>query len=143
MTAEQATTFERTSIGNARTVAATLKCGCKAYETVFTYNRWKAQGFQVQRGQKSIRLPKVNSVDRETEEGKTQTRPKFTKSKVFCRHQVEPVNATTEKPADPTPTPTPTPRRKATVKAQQPIVNPTPVAQPQIDAIMGQWKEIS
>jgi|TARA_R100000306_G_scaffold62304_1_gene68359 hypothetical protein len=143
MTAEQATTFERTSIGNARTVAATLKCGCIAYETVFNLRRWNAQGYKVKRGQKGIRLTKFNPVKPETEEEKTQTIPKFTRYSLFCWHQVEPFKATTEQPADPTPTPTPTPRRKATVKAQQPIVEPAPVSQPQIDAIMGNWKEVS
>jgi hypothetical protein len=133
MTAQQATMFERFSVGNATTAESALDCGCKAYVDVYTYNRWQAQGFQVKRGQRAVRLPMVKDVEREAENGETKTRRIFTSSSVFCRHQVEPIQAT----AEPTPTP-PTP-----TKPQQPIENPTPGPQPRIDEIMGNWKEIS
>ena len=143
MTAQQATSFERTSAGNALKVSTALKCGCEPYKTVFTYNRWLAQGMQVQRGEKAIRLPMIKAVGRETQEGQTETKRIFTTSRVFCRHQVKPVTATDDRPAGEHPKPTPKRRRKPVVKAQQPIIEPTPAVQPQIDAIMGQWKEIN
>jgi hypothetical protein len=140
MSAQQATMFDRFSVGNASIAESALDCGCKAYETIFTYNRWKAQGYQVKRGQKAVHLPMVKDVEREAENGETKTRRIFTSSSVFCKHQVEPIQTTVE----PTPTPpTPPAPIKAPVTAQQPSANPTPVPQPRIDEIMGNWKEIS
>ena len=49
-TPETARHFDRYSIANAVTVKQALPCGCEPYVDVFTYRRWKAQGFQVQRG---------------------------------------------------------------------------------------------
>ncbi len=59
----QATHFQRYSSMNACTVQATLKCGCKPYQDVFTYVRWQAQGYQVMRGEHSISIPVI--VERE------------------------------------------------------------------------------
>ena len=50
LTPQGARSFDRYSVVNATAVESSLPCGCKAYESVFTYRRWKAQGFQVQRG---------------------------------------------------------------------------------------------
>ena len=163
MSAQQATMFDRFSVGNAVMAESALDCGCKAYETIFTYNRWKAQGYQVIRGQKAVHLPMVKEVERDAENGETKTKRIFTSSSVFCKHQVEPIKATDERPtpmpksgdvwvwdangfhpAEPKPTPpTPPAPIKAPVTAQQPTANPTPVPQPRIDEIMGNWKEIS
>src|SRR6266850_1687850 len=48
-TPETAREFDRYSIANAVTVKQSLPCGCEPYVDVFTYRRWRAQGFQVQR----------------------------------------------------------------------------------------------
>ena len=73
-------------------MVSTLKrgCGCQAYEKVFTFNRWKAQGFSVKRGEKSISLPLVRNVESEDEEtGEVKTHKLLASSHVFCRCQVE------------------------------------------------------
>jgi len=91
MTPEQARSFDRFSLANAMLVALQRKgCGCSAYEDVFTFNRWKAQGMSVKRGQKSITLPLVRNVEVEDQEtGEETTRRLLTSSHVFCRCQVE------------------------------------------------------
>ena len=92
MTAAEARQFNTFSVANTIAVESALNCGCEAYRDVFTYNRWKAQGFQVQRGQKAIRLPLVRVVDREDPKtGKTETRRILGRSAVFCRCQVKPI----------------------------------------------------
>ena len=60
-TPETARQFDRYSIANAVTVKRALPCGCEPYTQVFTYRRWKAQGFQVQRGERALRLPLIYS----------------------------------------------------------------------------------
>jgi len=94
MTAENARTFEHQSrvhemiLANA---AAERGCTCEAYKDWFTYNRWQAQGFQVQKGEHGIKLTTyvpITKTDKETGErvvvGK---RPRTTS--VFCRCQVK------------------------------------------------------
>jgi antirestriction protein ArdC len=69
--------------------AAEHGCSCKPYVDWFTYNRWKAQGMQVQKGEHGVKLttyPKEEVVDKETGKIKTISRPKTTT--VFCRCQV-------------------------------------------------------
>ena len=89
MTAGQATAFGRYSVTNAATAETALGCGCKAYRDIFTYNRWKAQGMQVQRGQKSVKLPTLHNVEQsDSETGETTQYKVFGTSNVFCRHQV-------------------------------------------------------
>ena len=95
MTAEQATQFDGHSTQNALIVAMALEergcTSCLPYQDVFTYNRWKAQGFQVQKGEESIHIttyvPTFN-VDKNTGE-KVQTGKRPRTSCVFCRHQVK------------------------------------------------------
>jgi len=90
-TPETARRFDGFSVANAAIVAASLPCGCEAYRDVFTYNRWKAQGYQVQRGEKAIRLPLLKQVVRtDAETGEETVRRVFGRSAVFCRHQVKP-----------------------------------------------------
>ena len=91
-TPETARQFDRFSVANAVTVKKSLPCGCEPYVDVFTYRRWKAQGFQVQRGQKAIKLPliyKRSETDPKTGE-QTETR-RIGRSAVFCRCQIKPV----------------------------------------------------
>lgn len=96
MTAEEARSFDQVSIGNAMMVDLLLKkkCDCHAYEDVFTYNRWRAQGYQVQRGEKSIKLPLVKVVTEENEDTgePVECRRILGSSAVFCRCQVQPIN---------------------------------------------------
>ena len=90
-TPETARHFERFSVANAVTLKQALACGCEPYRDVFTYRRWQAQGYQVQRGERAIRLPLVygrTEVDPETGEQHTTTRRG--RSAVFCRCQVRP-----------------------------------------------------
>lgn len=95
MTAGQAVSFDRFSIANAVTVASALACGCEAYQDVFTYRRWKAQGYQVakgskgSKGSKAIKLPQVCTVDRENQDGSIEQVKLFHTSAVFCRHQLK------------------------------------------------------
>lgn len=93
MTAAQATTFEH-GHSLASEVALTIAaqehgCDCQAYRDWFTYRRWQAQGYQVQKGEHGVKLQtwvhytttdsKGNEIER--------VRPKTTT--VFCRCQVK------------------------------------------------------
>lgn len=89
MTPEQAKTFAVYSEHNAAIIVSNLDCDCKPYESIFTYNRWKAQGYQVKRGEHGIRLTTMKPIQRnnaETGEEETITIPR--RATVFCRHQV-------------------------------------------------------
>ncbi len=90
MTSDQARTFGAYSAENATTVVTSLDCGCEPYVDVFTYNRWKAQGFQVQRGMKSIRIP-VYGTSQGEDDGEAVTNRYRTIGRVFCKCQVEAV----------------------------------------------------
>ena len=90
-TPETARQFDRFSVANAVTVKQALPCGCEPYVDVFTYNRWKAQGFQVQRGEKAVKLPLIYSRDdTDPQTGEKQTVRRMGRSAVFCRCQVRP-----------------------------------------------------
>jgi|TARA_Y100000310_G_scaffold42913_1_gene40079 hypothetical protein len=90
MTFTEAVHFDRFSISNAVAVKSLLQCGCEPYEDVYTYRRWKAQGFQVVKGEKAIRIPQVRTVDREDPDtGEISQRRLFHTAAVFCRHQVK------------------------------------------------------
>lgn len=90
MTATQARSFDRYSVTNAGYVEHSLRCGCRAYRDVYTYNRWRALGYQVLRGQRAIRLPVINNVEQlDPDTGQTIVKRLFHTSAVFCRHQVE------------------------------------------------------
>ena len=92
MTPEQAVTFNQHSTANMVLVETVLNCDCMAYADVFTYRRWRAQGFQVQRGQKAIRVPLVKDVSQEDDEtGEVTHKHIKTSAAVFCRHQVQEV----------------------------------------------------
>ena len=97
MTADQATMFPRYSPANAATVKTVLDCGCEPYQDVFTYNRWKAQGYQVMRGQRAVKIPVI--VTAENEDGEAIRR--LWRSAVFCRHQVKRIGEPDPEPARP------------------------------------------
>ena len=91
MTAGEALSFERYSVANAAAVAEALGCGCRPYQDVFTYRRWRALGQQVQRGEKAIRLPLIYArTETDPETGEQHTRRRMGRSAVFCRCQVQP-----------------------------------------------------
>ena len=97
MTSDDARRFERgPSIENMKRVYAALACGCEPYVDVFTYQRWQAQGMQVQRGQRSVRIPLMVRGERvdETTGERVAYRMRRT-SAVFCRCQVAPIHFVT------------------------------------------------
>lgn len=86
----EAKKFESFSEQNYEAVKAELDCECEPYVDVFTFNRWKAQGYSVIKGEKAIRIKTV--VSKEIEDKKTGDKElkKFPKQAcVFCRCQVE------------------------------------------------------
>lgn len=90
MTPAQATSFNTYSVANAAHVKHSLACGCEPYRDVFTYRRWQAQGFQVQRGEKAVKIPVVKNIEREDKDTGEITQHKLLGSgAVFCRHQVK------------------------------------------------------
>ena len=91
-TPETARHFDRYSVSNAAAVKDTLSCGCKPYVDVFTYRRWKAQGFQVKRGETAINLPLIfQRTETDAATGKQVTKRRVGRSAVFCRCQVLPI----------------------------------------------------
>ena len=91
MTPDQARSFGTYSAENATTVVIGLECACEPYKDVFTYNRWKAQGFQVQKGMKSIRIPVFGTSTGENDDGEVVTNRYRTVGRVFCKCQVKAV----------------------------------------------------
>ena len=90
MTAREAKTFTATSPENATFVEDTFKCDCEAYIDIFTYGRWKAQGMQVQKGQKSVKIKTYIPIKERDDQGNeviAYMKPKITS--VFCRCQVK------------------------------------------------------
>lgn len=101
MTPEQAREFTSFSLDNVALVESALaaNCNCSAYLDVFTFNRWKAQGFIVRRGQHGIKIPVVKTYDRKPadtgqDEGNDaasnlQVATYLSAAYVFCRCQVD------------------------------------------------------
>jgi hypothetical protein len=150
--------FDRFSVQNAATVEDALECGCEPYKSVYTYERWRAQGFQVQRGQHGVHLPTMTETKVEDEDGNVKTRRRFTTAAVFCRHQVEPIRekgkaerkaqnsraARRAREQQPTPAPAPAqePARPTAPAPRPEPVAPLPPVNSQVDKLMSQWKEI-
>jgi hypothetical protein len=139
-TPETAQSFNRYSSQNAATVKMRLACGCEPYKDVFTYNRWLAMGYQVQRGEHSIKIPVI--VERENEDNETIKR--LFKSHVFCRCQVKVIGSKPEsKPIEPETI------KPAAIVPIQPTIEPIkPISEPikpinhsdsPIDNIMKGW----
>ena len=132
MTPQQATSFDHYSVANASYVKASLSCGCEPYQDIFTYNRWKALGYQVQRGEKAIKIPVIKSIEVENKEtGESELRKLLGSGAVFCRHQVAPINGS--KPTAPAPA-------AITVRPSTPQPTPQPVGF--VDSIMNTWKDV-
>lgn len=87
MTPEEAKRFTRTSINSYAQVVEQLGCECEPYQDVFTFNRWKAQGFYVRKGEKAKKLVTWVPVTPKDENEESYLVPRTLA--VFCRHQVE------------------------------------------------------
>ena len=91
MTADEARSFDRFSVANFSQVRSQLRCSCNPYEDVFTFGRWRAQGYHVRKGEHGIRF--TTMVEHETEKnentGETRVISRPWTAYVFCRCQVE------------------------------------------------------
>lgn len=110
MTAGEATDFVRISLRSACIIEEAIKerreagcypgCRCEPYDDVFTFARWRAQGYFVRKGEKSLRLatwvpiagtappaPVEEGADPPATVGRPRLKPKTTF--LFCRCQVE------------------------------------------------------
>lgn len=97
MDAQQAQTFEsgksEASIAFLATIAEDRGCTCEPYVDWFTYKRWKAQGMQVQRGEKGTKMPVWITKEYQQDDGSTVERTYRRTTYVFCRCQVKPKEA--------------------------------------------------
>ena len=91
MTAGEARDFGHFSVHNA--VQAQMACpegSCEAYSDIFTFRRWRAQGFVVRKGENGTTVTTWIPVTKTDEHGSTTvTRQRPRRAVVFCRHQVE------------------------------------------------------
>jgi len=62
-------------------------CTCEPYQDVFTYNRWKAQGYQVRRGEHGCKVTTWVPKDKDNPDAGVFPR----NATVFCRCQVDKV----------------------------------------------------
>ena len=89
MSAEAAREFDHFSVHNA--VQAQQACPegtCEAYSDIFTYRRWRAQGYQVQRGERGTPVITWLAATSSDENGDSITVRHATRTVLFCRHQV-------------------------------------------------------
>ena len=94
MTEQEAKSFGRYSQQNAAQVMRERGCACQPYRDVYTFNRWRAQGYGVKKGEKAIRLPTVRHDLKENPDTETYEMIRhFSWGFVFCRHQVQPWSA--------------------------------------------------
>jgi hypothetical protein len=92
MNAEEARQFPHFSVHNA--VMAQMACpagSCEAYRDIYTFRRWRAQGYVVRKGEQGTTVTTwVPIKKRDADSGEEQDvkrRPK--RAVLFCRHQVE------------------------------------------------------
>jgi hypothetical protein len=107
MTAEQAQSFEGFSLSSMLQITEAIAqraaegthqgCTCEPYADVFTFNRWKALGQSVKKGERALRIASFVPVrGAETGEGEDGEQGDAPKPKLrpinlilFCRCQVE------------------------------------------------------
>lgn len=94
MTAKEAREFEMYSEKNAGIVeeaAADRGCECVAYESIFTFNRWIAQGRVVKKGEKAtmIEIPNFREIVDEKTGEKKKIRIGVRRVAVFCKCQTK------------------------------------------------------
>jgi len=90
----EARSFDRTSDRHYAILAfeaAARGCQCEAYRDWYTYKRWRAQGMQVQKGEKSFKLPTFYTVKEVDKSGKEVPITRRSTSCLFCRCQVKEV----------------------------------------------------
>ena len=96
-TSETARTFEHgESIPHTVLLAQTAQqngCTCEAYVDWFTYRRWSALGFQVQKGEKGTKLSVFRTIEKTDAKGQTIKSSVPWRSTVFCRCQIKPKEA--------------------------------------------------
>ncbi len=88
LSSAEARRFDHFSVHNA--VAAEAVCPtleCRAYTDIFTFRRWRAQGYQVRRGEKGTAVTTWITSPAEDEKARVVRRPR--RAVLFCRHQVE------------------------------------------------------
>jgi len=84
-----ATEFETYSQKNAARVnAAFASCGCVAYTSVFTVNRWDAQGYRVAPGQAPVQVQTMRPKFDDPADKQKVTGWVWTLTPLFCSHQV-------------------------------------------------------
>lgn len=97
MTAEQATEFKGFSQQNAMLLALAAEergCECQPYKDWFTYQRWLAQGYQVQKGEHGVPLSTFIPVTVKKEDGtEVQSGMRPWRTNVFCRCQVKKIES--------------------------------------------------
>lgn len=94
MTAEEARRFEMYSEKNAGIVeeaAADRGCECEAYVSIFTFNRWIAQGRVVKKGEKAtfVQVPNFREVVDEKTGEKRKIKIGERRVAVFCKCQTK------------------------------------------------------
>jgi antirestriction protein ArdC len=90
MTADDARQFEHFSVHNA--LQAEMACAegsCRAYADIFTFQRWRAQGFVVRKGEKGTTVTTWVAVPKKTDDEEASVRRRPKRAVLFCRHQVE------------------------------------------------------
>ena len=94
MTADDARAFEHFSVHNA--VQAEMACAegsCRAYSDIFTFRRWRAQGLVVRKGEKGTTVTTWVPVPTQTDNEESTVRRRPKRAVLFCRHQVERIQA--------------------------------------------------
>lgn len=94
MTADDARQFDHFSVHNA--VQAEMACAegsCHAYTDIFTFRRWRAQGFIVRKGEKGTTVTTWVPVPTQNDTDETTVRRRPKRAVLFCRHQVERLKA--------------------------------------------------
>ena len=93
MSPSDAKSFKTFSVNNAAEITSALAlrgCSCQPYKDVFTFNRWKALGRHVKKGEHGIRLSVMTETEQEDREtGEVKTRKVMHRAYVFCACQVE------------------------------------------------------
>lgn len=94
-TPEEARSFARVSLNNAARAMAELqedgRCNgaCTAYADIFTYARWRDQGYHVRRGEHGAKLSIIIDTEKEDDSGNVKAEKRFWYTTVFCRCQVD------------------------------------------------------
>ena len=90
MTAEQAKQFDSFSSANYLIVKSHFNsCDCEPYETILTYARWQALGYQVQKGEHGAHITTYAKYEKENDDGEVEIKKRPWTSTVFCQCQVK------------------------------------------------------